>query len=132
MTDRARATSLLLASALLIASAGVHALMGWRDLRTDLAALHVNPRLAGVLGAGWQFGSVSLLAFGLIALTAGSARWRGDPVASVTLWVPAAALAGFGTGALLLVGYEPFYFGYILLGILLALGAKSPAAARSR
>ena len=125
MIDRSRAFALLLAATLLILGAGAHAVMGWIFVREALEALPAKAGLMGVLSAGWQLGSVSLLAFGLLALVAGLECWRRQPVARVTVWIVAAALVGFGTGALLLGDGSFFYlyFGYILIGGLLALGA---------
>ena len=134
MIDRSRAFALLLAATLLILGAGAHAVMGWIFVREALEALPAKAGLMGVLSAGWQLGSVSLLAFGLLALVAGLACWRRQPVAPATVWIVAAALVGFGTGALLLGDGSFFYlyFGYILIGGLLALGVAPRAEGGSR
>ncbi|HLB54605.1 MAG TPA: hypothetical protein VJK71_05815 [Gemmatimonadales bacterium] len=134
MIDRSRAFALLLAATLLILGAGAHAVMGWTFVREALEALPAKAGLMGVLSAGWQLGSVSLLAFGLLALVAGLACWRRQPVAPATVWIVAAALVGFGTGALLLGDGSFFYlyFGYILIGGLLALGVAPRAEGGSR
>ena len=132
MTDRIRAAVLLLAAALLIVGACAHAVMGWTFVREALGAQQSEAGLTAVLSAGWQLGSVSLLAYGLLVLLAGLARWRGQPIAPATLWVVAAALAGYGAGALLLGDRNFFYFycGYVILGILLALGV-APSTGRA-
>jgi len=91
MIDRSRAFALLLAATLLILGAGAHAVMGWIFVREALEALPAKAGLMGVLSAGWQLGSVSLLAFGLLALVAGLACWRRQPVA------PASVGGGFGS-----------------------------------
>ena len=129
MTDRIRALALFLAAALLILGAGAHAVKGWTLMREVLGAQPPSAGLMGVLSAGWQLGSVSLLAFGLLVLVAGLARWRGQPVASATLWIVAAALVSFGIGAVLMGDrtFFYFYFGYVVIGGLLVLGVAPGA-----
>lgn len=125
MTDRIRSLALLAAAALLILSAGAHALSGEVFLREALGAARPGGGATAVLSAGWQLGSVSLLAFGLVALSAGLTRWKGQPVASTPLWIMAAVLTGYGFMAGVLGDRTFFlvYFGYMVIGGLVALGA---------
>lgn len=126
MTDRQGGTALLAAAAILILGAGGHAVYGWSVVREFAGYAPSDAGLVSVLGAGWQLGSVSLLAFGLVALTTGLARWRGRPVASPPITIVAGTLAGFGAGALLLGSrqFAHFYLGYILIAVLLILGSR--------
>jgi len=120
-----RVSALLLAGTLLVVSACAHAVMGWWFVHNITATQPPNTGLAGVLGAGWQLGSVSLFAFGLLVLVSGLARRRGEYAAPATIWIIAAVLAGYGAGALLLGDHKfaLIYFGYLVLAVLLVLGA---------
>lgn len=124
MTNRQGGTALLTAAALLVLGAGGHAVYGLSVVREIAGHMPSDTGPVNVLGAGWQLGSVSLLAFGLVALTTGLARLRGHPFASPSIGIVAGALAGFGAGALLLGSrqFAHFYLGYILIAGLLTLG----------
>lgn len=127
MPSRVRAVVLLVAGLLLLLSACAHAFLGWPHLRGDLAEIGAGPGLAGAIGTGWLFGSVAMLAFGLIVLPAGIAAWRGGAVAAAPLWVIAAAYVIFGTAALALRGHSLHFWAFILIGILVAAGAVKPS-----
>jgi hypothetical protein len=133
MTDRVRTSALLLAGTLLIVSACLHAIFGWWFVHDIAATQPPNAGLAGILGAGWQLGSASLLAFGLLVVAAGLARRRGQPVAPISIWIVAAVLAGYGAGALLLGDhrYALIYSGYVALAVLLLFGSASGARVKS-
>jgi hypothetical protein len=127
MTDRVRTSALLLAGALLIVGACLHAVFGWWFVHDIATTQPPNAGFAGILGAGWQLGSVSSLAFGLLVLVAGLARRRGQAVASASIWIVAAVLASYGAGALLLGDhrYALIYSGYVVLALLLLFGSAS-------
>ena len=133
MTDRVRASALLLAGTLLIAGAGLHAVFGWWFVHDVATTQPPNAGIAGILGAGWQLGSVALLAFGFLVLAAGLARRRGQPVAAVSIWIVAAVLACYGAGALLLGDhrYALIYSGYLALAVLLLFGGASGSRVKS-
>ena len=65
---------------------------GWTFVQDAFGAEPLKVGLKGVLSAGWQLGSVLLLAFGLLALFAGLARGREEPVVDATLWIVALSL----------------------------------------
>lgn len=133
MTDRVRTSALLLAGALLILGAFLHAVFGWWFVHDIATTQPPNAGIAGVLGAGWQLGSVSLLAFGLLVLAAGLARRRGQSVAPASIWIVAAVLASYGAGALLLGDhrYAMIYSGYVALALLLLFGSVTGARVKS-
>lgn len=126
MTDRKRAFALLIAASLLILGAPAHAVSGWNFVQDAFGSEPLRAGLKGVLSAGWQLGSVLLFAFGLLALSSGLARWREEPVVDATLWIVAVSLMGFGVVALVVGDRNFFYFyaGYIVIGILVALGTR--------
>lgn len=125
MTQHRRAIALLLAAIMLILGAVAHAATGATLVLQALGASPADPAAADALRAGWQLGSVALAAFGLLVLAAGVARWRGEPVGEASLWVVAAALVGFGAGAVVLgnQAYVYLYLGYLVIGALVAYGA---------
>jgi len=133
MTDRVRASALLLAGLLLIVGAGLHAVFGWWFVHDVATTQPPNAGIAGILGAGWQLGSVSLLAFGLLVLFAGLARRRGQSVAPSSIWVVAAVLACYGAGALFLGDqrYALVYSGYVALALLVLFGSVTGAGVKS-
>lgn len=133
MTDRLRLSALLLAGTVLIVSACAHAVLGWWFVHDFAATQPPNTELAGLLGAGWQLGSVSLLAFGLLVLVSGLARRRGEYAAPATIWIIAAVLAGYGAGALLLGDHRflLIYVGYVVLAGLLVFGGGPAVRAES-
>jgi len=133
MTDRVRASALLLAGTLLVLGAGLHALFGWWFVHDIATTQPPSAGIAGILGAGWQLGSLSLLAFGILVLTEGLARRRGQPVAPASIWIVAAVLACYGAGALFLGDqrYALIYSGYVALGLLLLFGSLTGAGVKS-
>lgn len=127
MTNRRRSFALYLAGTLLTLGSGAHA---WSGRAMVGSALNGSPSGEGamaVLLAGWQLGSVSLLAFGLLVLNAGLDRSRGKPMDPMTLWIIALALTVFGAAALVFGDrtFALFYAGYLVLGGLVAIGAGS-------
>lgn len=132
MTDRFRALALFVAAVLLLVGAGVHAIAGQVFVRELLESQTSTAALVGVLGAGWQLGSVSLLALSLLVLGEGRARWRGQPVSHSTLRIIMAALVAFGLGAVLLGDrrFAHVYVGYVAIGLVLAYGSGGSGEAR--
>lgn len=125
MSSQIRAAALVLAGLFLLASAGMYDFVAWPHLQGDLVRDHASPGLRGVLAVGWHFGSVAMLAFGLIALFAGAAVWQGRRVSASPLWIVAAACIGFGLGAFVLYAHDPHLLGFAFIGVLVAIGAGS-------
>ena len=122
MPPHLRAMVLLLAGLLLAASSAVHEFLAWPHLRGDLVRDHASPGLIGALSLGWHFGSVAMLAFGLIVLSAGAAVWRSDRIATSPLWIIATACIAYGLAGFSLYGHNPHLLGFALLGVLVASG----------
>jgi hypothetical protein len=123
MPSTLRAAVLLLAGLALSASSALHAFAGWPHLRGDLLEDHASRNLVAALSAGWHFGSLAMLAFGLIVLSAGVAAWQGRPVPSGPLWIVAAACIAFGAGAFFLISQNVHFAGFAAIGVLVAIGA---------
>ncbi|MEA2604503.1 MAG: hypothetical protein QOF89_5495 [Acidobacteriota bacterium] len=128
MSSQIRAIVLVLAGLLLSASAGLHGFVAWPHLHGDLIRDHASPGLIGALSLGWHFGSLAMLAFSLISLSAGVAVWQGRSVSAGPLWIVAAACIAFGLGAFFLYGHSVHLLGFALMGALVAIGAVSRGA----
>ena len=122
---RVRAVLGLVASLILILSSAAHSFLGWEQLRGKLVAARVPADLVFGLKVGWMFGGVAMLAFGLILLTLFVKRLRGESVSSLAAVVIAAAYLGFGAWALVASGFDPFFFIFIVPGILLLVANPS-------
>jgi hypothetical protein len=120
----------LIAGIVLILSSAAHSLLGWPQVRTELAAANVPADLAFGLKAGWLFGGVAMLALGIITTAFFAGRLRGDAVSSLVPGVIAAVYVVFGGWALVANGFNPFFLVFVVPGILIALAASArrPAA----
>ena len=111
------------AGALMIASSGAHSLFGWKALRAELERAKAPDDLILALALGWQFAGTAMLVFGCIVMELFFLRLRGK---AVTLW-PAGfigvAYVAFGTIALIMSHFDPFFAVFIVPGILLIIGA---------
>lgn len=130
MTERFRSLVLFFTATVLIVSAGAHAWNGRLLVHDAMNGSPAGGDATALLQAGWQLGSVSLFAFGLLVLTFGLARRSGRPVAPTTLWIVAVVLAGYGAAALALGdrGFAVYYVAYMVIGALVGFGA-GPARA---
>ena len=113
----------LLAGVILILSSAAHSLLGWKQLRTDLANVQAPADLVLGVAAGWHFGGVAMLAFGCIVTSLFLKRLKGESVSSFPAFVVALAYVGFGGWALMVSHLNPFFFIFIVPGVLLAIAA---------
>lgn len=126
---RTRASILMSGGVVLLLSAVAHA-FGWSQLRLELAKAGVAAEIAGALAAGWYFGSVAMLAFGLIVVNQARRLLRGD---AVSLWpslVIGASYLAFGTVAFVARDFNPFFLLFIVTGLLV--GAPAGPGARAK
>ncbi len=124
---KTRAILGLLAGLLLIASAGGHAFLGWPPFRTLLEQAGVDADAVAALSVGWYFGSVAMLAFGAIVLLAAVQAMRGERAANGSLWIIAAAYAGFGLTVYVLRDFNPHFLLFVVTGLLVgAVAALKP------
>lgn len=121
---RTRSVLGVIAGALLILSSGAHSLLGWEALRAQLAATNAPADLVQGLKMGWLFGGVAMLAFGIMVLAIFVKRLRGDAVSALPGAVIAVAYLAFGAWALVASNFDPFFFVFIVPGVLLALAAS--------
>jgi TRAP-type C4-dicarboxylate transport system permease small subunit len=112
-----------IAGALMLLSAVPHGVLGWPAMRDQLAGAGVAGELLDGVRMGWLFGSVMMAGAGVALLLLFRARQR-DARASLT---PALALgaayAGFGVWAFVASGLEPFWFAFIVPGVLACVAA---------
>jgi len=106
-------------SGLLIFSAAAHAFLGWPPLHVELMAHHVDGDLINALKIGWYFGSVSMLAFGIIVLWFALKIIRKETVSLAPILIIAAGYLGFGCVAFIKNNFNPHFLIFIVTGVLL-------------
>ena len=82
-------------------SSVAHALLGWPAMRGELQKVGAGSDLMRGLGAGWYFGSVAMLTFGVVTLICGLRFKRGDFSGAVPAQVIGAGYVLFGLAAFL-------------------------------
>ena len=120
---RVRALLGIVAGAILILSSAAHSLLGWKQLRKDLTNVQAPSDLVLGVAVGWHFGGVAMLAFGCIVISLFLKRLRGENVSSFPAFVVALAYLSFGAWALKASHLNPFFFVFIVPGVLLAIAA---------
>lgn len=129
--SRRRTVVGIVAAAFMLLSSGAHSLLGWPVMRARLVAAGAPADLTLGLGVGWVFGGVCMLTFSLILLWTFRRAWRGLDVSLVPVRLIAAAYAAFGIGAMVASGGNPFYFVFIVPGLLLFVASPGTAHAAS-
>ena len=117
--NRTRSILGIVAGVLMVASAAAHSLLGWPQLRAQLAQSRVPDDLALGLAVGWHFGGAAMAAFACIVLWVFLRRFRGEPAPLVPAAIISAVYLAFGAGALAVSG-DPFFLVFIVPGLLLA------------
>ena len=117
--SRTRSILGIVAGVLMIASAAAHSLLGWPQLRAQLAQSSVPDDLAQGLAVGWHFGGAAMVTFACIVLWTFFRRLRGAPAPLVPPAIISAAYLAFGAGALGVTG-DPFFMVFIVPGLMLA------------
>src|SRR5258706_612013 len=109
----------LIAGIILILSSGAHSILGWKGLSQKLAETNVPADLVFGLKAGWEFGGVAMLAFGIIVVASFVNRLRGRHVSTFPAMVVAIAFLGIGAWALVASNFAGFFWLFIVIGLLL-------------
>jgi hypothetical protein len=120
--SRICSVSLVAAGLLLVLSSAAHAGLGWPMMASELAKTSAPEDLTSGLAVGWYFGSVAMLAFGVIALIAG---FSGVTARGGIFWASLAvgiAYGGFGL-ATYAVHREAHFLGFVAIGTLAAYGS---------
>jgi hypothetical protein len=118
-----RGILVLLAGVLMMLSSVAHALLGWPAMRSDLQKAGAGPDLTAGLAAGWYFGSVAMLTFGVITLICGLRLRRGDSSGALPVQVIGAGYVLFGLVAGLARNFNPHFLAFIVIGLLAGLPA---------
>ena len=111
----------LVGSVILILSSAAHTLLGWKQLDSELARTNVPADLALGLKFGWQFGGIAMLTFGLITIFHFVDKLRGGGGYRLTVALVAAMYVCFGAWAFMTSGFNPFFFIFIVPGVLFAI-----------
>ncbi len=114
------------AAVLLLASALAHSFLGWPAMRSALESAGAGKELTGALAAGWSFGSVAMVVFGMIVLFSALAVRRGEKPRRLTPAVIALGYLGFGLSAYVLRGGNTHFLLFVGLGLLVAAFAWWP------
>lgn len=113
----------LIAGAMLVLSSGAHTFLGWQALGAELAKTNTPAELVTGLEIGWKWGGAAMLAFGAIVIAVFLKRLRGEPASTFAPAVVSVAYIAFGAWALVHSNYDPFFFIFIVPGVLLALAS---------
>ena len=108
----------LLAGAMMILSSAAHSALGWKQLSAALAESQAPADLIGSLRLGWHLAGVAMLAFGIILVATFAGRLRGAAAPMMPAIVIGATYLLFGAWALLASAFDPFFFVFVVPGIL--------------
>ena len=114
-----------------------HAFFAWPHFRGELLAAAVDPDTVGAIGAAWRFGSVMMVATGLVVIAQGARALRGCATLSARVVGPI-GLGWLGYGIIAMVARDgsTHLSAYVVAGILamaaLALGRRCDGNPRDR
>jgi hypothetical protein len=121
--SRTRSVLGLVAAAIVLLSSYAHSIIGWQALGGELAKINAPADLITGLEIGWRWGGLAMIPFGLILIATFWPRFKGRPGPSM---FPASMIAityiGAGAWAFVHSNYDPFFFIFIVPGVLMALG----------
>jgi hypothetical protein len=112
-----------IAGALMLLSALPHGLLGWPAMRGELVKAGVAGELLEGVRMGWLFGSAMMAAVGVALLLLFRARQRDARASLAPALALGAAYAAFGLWAFVASGLEPFWFVFIVPGVLACVAA---------
>jgi hypothetical protein len=114
----------LISGVILVLSSGAHTFMGWQALGAELAKTNAPAELVTGLEIGWKWGGVAMLAFGITVIAIFLKRYRGEPASTFGAALVSVAYIAFGAWALVHSNFDPFFFVFIVPGVLLALASS--------
>lgn len=118
------------AGAILVLSSGLHSLMGWPGVRAELAKAQLPDDLLFAMQMAWNFGGMSMLAFGVGVLSMFRDAARGRALPKLAVLAIGAGYLAFGVAQFIASHFAPFTFIFIVPGALL-LAALRPSRAAS-
>jgi hypothetical protein len=113
----------LIAGVILVLSSGAHTFLGWQALGAELARTNAPADLVNGLEIGWKWGGVAMLAFGITVIVTFLRRYRGEAASTFTPALVSVAYIAFGAWALVHSSFDPFFFIFIVPGVILALAS---------
>jgi len=122
----------LIAGAILILSSAAHSILGWKGLSEKLAHTNVPPDLVFGLKAGWEFGGLAMLAFGIIVIPPFLKRLRGGQASTFPALVVSITFFVIGAWALAASNFERFFWLFIVIGALLLIGGLPVSSSSGR
>lgn len=123
-----RRAVLTFAGVLLLAASMAH-FLGWHQF--DAALASIEPATDAALHVGWTWGSVCFATFGVIVLGA-ALRWRRGHDPRPAAAPVAVALVLFGAGALYCRDFNPHFWGFVALGVLVGVPLLGPPGRQTR
>ena len=123
----------LVGGGMLLLSFVVHTVLGTRAMGEALAATNAPADLVQGLIAGWVFGGVAMLVFGVLVVRLFLVRRRDPGVSAAPALLIGAAYVAFGGWALTMSHFDPFFTVFLVPGLLLVVAALlsgRPAPAR--
>lgn len=125
-SQRLAAILALVAGAVMVLGAIPHAFFAWPHFRAALLAAAVDPDVVGAIAAAWRFGSVMMVATGLVVVGQGASAWRGHAALSARVVGPIGlAWLGYGIVAMVARDGSTHLSAYVVAGTL-ALVALAP------
>jgi len=121
--NKTRSVLGLVGGVILILSSGAHSILGWRAMSGELAKTNAPAELVTGLKCGWMFGGPVMLVFGILAIVTFATRYRGEAVSTLTPALIAACYLGFAAWAAVETNFDPFFFLFLIPGVLLALAS---------
>lgn len=119
------------AGAFLVLSSAAHSLLGWPEMAAALAKTAASPDLVRGLAAGWHFGGVAMLVFGVLVVQLFLRARKDESVSLGPALLIGGAYAAFGLGALAISALNPFFLVFIVPGTVLVVASlKRPESRR--
>jgi len=89
----------------------------------QLAQTNAPAELVTGLKIGWMFGGPMMLVLGILTIATFAKRYRGEAVSTLAPALTAVAYLGFAAWAAVETNFDPFFFMFLVPGILLALAS---------
>ena len=121
--NKARSVLGLMGGVILILSSGAHSILGWKAMHEQLAQTNAPAELVTGLKIGWMFGGPVMLVLGILAIATFLKRYRGEAAPTLAPALIAAAYLGFAAWAAVETNFDPFFFMFLIPGVLLALAS---------
>lgn len=119
MIPRWKAMVGMIAGVMLLLSGCAHSLIGWPELRSQMAIALIAFDLTRGMQVAWHFGGMAMLAFGAIVLPIFLSAWKGKAVSIQPSLVIGIGYLVFGAWAMLKVETNPFFLVFLIPGTLL-------------